>query len=156
MIVFFGRCGLSAILSWVIGGVALGLVALGFIEMTRVRSISGGLVRYPQETNGSLVAAIIGWAIWLAYSANPPTEASGIIQYLSKLMPGLYDGTPLTASGILVAILIMIVFVVINYFGVNIFAKVNAEESRRNNDKTHVANNDNQKATIKKVKPQNR
>ncbi|WDL97619.1 APC family permease [Alicyclobacillus sp. ALC3] len=117
--------GPASILSWVIGGVALGLVALGFIEMTRVRSISGGLVRYPQETNGSLVAAIIGWAIWLAYSANPPTEASGIIQYLSKLMPGLYNGTQLTASGILVAILIMIVFVVINYFGVHIFAKVN-------------------------------
>jgi amino acid transporter len=72
-----------------------------------------------------MVAALVGWGLWLGYSANPPTEASGIVQYLSRFLPGVYNGTHLTGSGILLAIVLMLIFVAVNYYGVLIFAKVN-------------------------------
>ncbi len=117
--------GPESILTWVIGGIALTLVALVFCELARVRPESGSLVRYPLYTNGSLVAAVIGWSIWLGYNSNPPTEASGIIQYISKFIPGVYANSHLTSVGILLAIVLMAIFVLVNYFGVQIFAKIN-------------------------------
>ena len=117
--------GPESILTWIIGGIALALVALVFVEMAMVKPESGGLVRYPMYTNGSLVASMVGWGIWLGYAANPPTEASGIIQYLSKFLPGVYANSHLTGLGMVFAIILMIVFVGVNYFGVHIFAKAN-------------------------------
>lgn len=92
--------GPESIVSWIIGGLALMLVALVFIELAVSRPESGGLVRWPRYTNGSLVAAIIGWAIWLAYAANAPTEASGIVQYANKYIPGL---SAIATAGIIFA-----------------------------------------------------
>ena len=117
--------GPESIIGWVVGAIIFGLVALVFSELAIVKPESGSLVRYPMYTNGSLVASMIGWGMWLAYSSNPPTEASGIVQYLSKFFPGVYNGSQLTIGGIFLAILIMAVFVVINYYGVSLFAKTN-------------------------------
>ena len=117
--------GPESIVSWIVGGVALILLAIVFVELAISRPESGGLVRWPRYTNGSLVASIIGWGIWLGYAANPPTEASGIVQYASKYVPGVYNGTQLTFFGILIAIILLILFVLINYFGVQIFARAN-------------------------------
>jgi len=117
--------GPASIISWIVGGVALGLVALVFIELARVKPESGGLVRYPLYTNGSLVATMVGWGLWLGYVSNPPTEASGITQYMSRFWPGLYAGGRLTTAGLSVAVVLMILFVLVNYFGVHVFAKTN-------------------------------
>lgn len=117
--------GPESIVTWIVGGIALALVALVFCELVMVKPESGSLVRYPMYTNGSLVASMIGWGLWLGYAANPPTEASGIVQYLSKFIPGVYVNAHLTGLGIVYAILLMIVFVAVNYFGVHIFAKTN-------------------------------
>lgn len=117
--------GPESIVTWIVGGMALALVALVYSELAMVKPESGGLVRYPMYANGSLVASLIGWGIWLGYSANPPTEASGIVQYLSKVIPGVYVHSHLTLPGMLLAIAFMLLFVAINYFGVQIFAKTN-------------------------------
>lgn len=105
------------------------LVGIVFAELGMVKPESGGLVRYPKYSNGSLVASIIGLALWLGYVANPPTEASGVVQYLSQFhaLSGLYNATSgnLTASGIGAAIVLMLIFVCVNYFGVQLFARVN-------------------------------
>ncbi|KYP81313.1 APC family permease [Ferroacidibacillus organovorans] len=117
--------GPESIVAWIVGAIAFGLVALVFSELAIVKPESGGLVRYPMYTNGSLVASLVGWGIWLGYAGNPPTEASGIVQYVSTFIPGVYNGSTLTPTGILLAVVLMIVFVLVNYFGVHIFAKVN-------------------------------
>lgn len=117
--------GPEAVVAWIVGGIALALIALVFSELSRVKPESGALVRYPKYTHGAFVASMVGWGLWLGYAANPPTEASGIVQYLSRFSHGLYNGKHLTGSGLMVAILIMIVFVLVNYFGVHIFARSN-------------------------------
>ncbi|MGN6742197.1 MAG: APC family permease [Amnibacterium sp.] len=117
--------GPAALIAWVIGGAVMLAVALVFAELGMVHPESGGLVRYPLYSNGRFAASIVGWSMWVTYVANPPTEASGVVQYASSYIPGLFAHDELTFAGILVAIALMAVFVVINWFGVQFFARSN-------------------------------
>ena len=117
--------GPAALIAWVIGGAVMLAVALVFAELGMVHPESGGLVRYPLYSNGRFAASIVGWSMWVTYVANPPTEASGVVQYASSYIPGLFSHDELTFAGILVAIVLMAVFVVVNYFGVQFFARSN-------------------------------
>jgi amino acid transporter len=119
--------GPASIITWVVGGVALLLVALVLVELGASRPESGGLVRWPFYSNGRLVATLIGWGIWVAYATNPPTESTAMIQYASHYISGIYDDKSgkLTGWGTLVAIGLMAVFVLINWFSVQLFARVN-------------------------------
>jgi amino acid transporter len=117
--------GPAALIAWVIGGAVMLAVALVFAELGMVRPESGGLVRYPLYSNGRFAASIVGWSMWVTYVANPPTEASGVVQYASSYLPGLFADGQLTFVGILCAIGLMAVFVVVNWFGVQFFARSN-------------------------------
>lgn len=121
------EAGPAALIAWVIAGALMLMIALVFAELGMVRPESGGLVRYPLYSNGRLAASIIGWAMWLSYVANPPSEASAVVQYASSWWGGVYDTSTgdLTTLGTAVAVLLMAVFVVINYFGVKWFATSN-------------------------------
>jgi amino acid transporter len=117
--------GPAALIAWVIGGAVMLAVALVFAELGMVHPESGGLVRYPLYSNGRFAASIVGWSMWVTYVANPPTEASGVVQYASSYIPGLFSHGQLTFVGILCAIGLMAVFVVVNWFGVQFFARSN-------------------------------
>ncbi|WP_207711727.1 APC family permease [Sulfobacillus harzensis] len=119
--------GPESIVTWVIGGIAMLLIGLVFSELGMVKPESGGLVRYPRYSNGRMVSAVIGLGIWFAFTSNPPTEASGVVQYVSKFWPSLYSASSghLTAVGLVVALFLMAIFVAVNYFGVILFARVN-------------------------------
>jgi amino acid transporter len=117
--------GPDAIVTWLVGGLALLLIALVMVELGATRPESGGLVRWPYYTNGRLVATLVGWGIWIAYATNPPSESAAMLQYISKYVPGIFNGTSLTALGVLFAAVIMAVFVAVNWFGVRFFANVN-------------------------------
>lgn len=118
--------GPAALVAWVIGGIVMLLVALVFAELAIVKPESGGLVRYPLYSNGRFAAAIVGWSMWVAYVGNPPTEASAVVQYAqSYIHLDVFDGTRLTALGVLLAVALMVVFVVLNAFGVAWFARAN-------------------------------
>jgi amino acid transporter len=117
--------GPASILAWLIGGVLMLLIALVFAELGMVKPESGGVVRYPLYSNGTLAASIVGWCMWVTYVANPPTEAAGVVQYASAYLPGVFAKGQLTWLGVLLAVVLMAVFVVINYFGVRLFARTN-------------------------------
>ena len=117
--------GPDAIVTWLVGGLALLLIALVMVELGGARPESGGLVRWPFYTSGRLVATLVGWGIWIAYATNPPSESAAMLQYMSKYVGGIYNGTSLTPLGIALAAGIMAVFVALNWFGVKLFANVN-------------------------------
>ena len=117
--------GPASLIAWVIGGAVMLAVALVFAELGMVHPESGGLVRYPLYSNGRFAASIVGWSMWVTYVANPPTEASGVVQYASSYIPGLFAHSQLTFLGIVIAVALMAVFVVVNYFGVQFFARSN-------------------------------
>lgn len=119
--------GPASLIAWIIGGVLMLLIALVFAELGMVRPEAGGLVRYPLYSNGRLAATVVGFAMWLSYVGNPPSEASGVVQYAASWLPGVYDTDAgrLTTPGILLAIALMAVFVALNWFGIKLFAASN-------------------------------
>ncbi|PEZ00978.1 amino acid permease [Bacillus sp. AFS018417] len=119
--------GPAAIMSWIIGAVAITLIALVYAELGSVKPESGGLGRYPLYSHGKMLGTVTSFSIWLGYCATAPVESAGVIQYANQFWPGLYDSSKeqLTTSGIFASILLMILFVVVNYFGVKLFAVTN-------------------------------
>ncbi|GLZ55236.1 APC family permease [Actinomycetospora sp. NBRC 106378] len=117
--------GPAAMLAWVIGGALMLCVALVFAELGMAKPESGGLVRYPMYSHGGLAAGVVGWANWISYVGNPPTEAAGVVQYAAAYLPGVYEGDRLTVPGIALAVVLMAGFVALNWFGVRLFARSN-------------------------------
>ncbi|MEJ2866987.1 APC family permease [Actinomycetospora sp. OC33-EN08] len=117
--------GPAAMLAWVVGGALMLCVALVFAELGMAKPESGGLVRYPMYSHGGLAAGIVGWANWISYVGNPPTEAAGVVQYAAAYLPGVYVDDQLTGPGIALAVVLMAGFVALNWFGVRLFARSN-------------------------------
>jgi amino acid transporter len=124
--------GPAAILSWAIGMVMILLIALTFAELGTVFPVSGGVVRFPHIAFGSFSSYISGWILWIACATVAPIEVEGALQYATKYADftskHMVDGEvvhTLTALGYSAAVVLMALFVVINYFGVSWFAAVN-------------------------------
>jgi amino acid transporter len=117
--------GPASLITWVVGGLALVLIALVMVELGATMPVAGGLVRWPLFTSGRLVATLVGTGIWIAYATNPPSESAAMLQYMSKYVPGLFSGGRLTTLGVLLGLAFMAVFVALNWFGVKLFAHVN-------------------------------
>lgn len=121
--------GPAAIVSWIIGGVLMIIIALTFAELGSAFPVTGGMIQYAQYSHGPLVSFLIGWMIWISSIAIAPVETLGIIQYLANYIPGLVervDDTPLlTSIGILLAAGIMLLMCVLNFFGARFFSRSN-------------------------------
>lgn len=121
-----GTAGPAAIISWIIGGAAVLLIALVYTELGGMLPEAGGVARYPQYSHGTLVSWLMGWAAWLTYVTVSPAEALAITQVLSGSIRGLYTTQgAVTFTGFLVAAAFTVLFFVINYFGVQWFRRVN-------------------------------
>ncbi|MFC4619793.1 APC family permease [Camelliibacillus cellulosilyticus] len=121
--------GPSAVLAWAIGTIIILLIGLTFTELGSMFPEAGGMVRYGQYTHGSLVGFIAGWANWIAIVSVIPVEAEASAQYLSSWnfdwAHKLYNGTELTTPGLWVAAVLIVVYFLLNYFTVQLFARVN-------------------------------
>jgi amino acid transporter len=121
--------GPAALLSWLIGAVAILLLALVYAELGSTFPLSGGVARFPQLTHGSLVSFTFGWIVWLGSVAVAPIEVEAAIQYASNYLPWLTHAVNgavvLTLPGYGVAALLMAIFTVINLIGVRQFARAN-------------------------------
>ena len=54
--------GPSSIFAWVIGAVAIGLMALVFAELGGMIPDAGGVARYPQYSHGRFMSFVVSWA----------------------------------------------------------------------------------------------
>lgn len=119
--------GPAAVLSWIIGGIAVLLIGLVYAELGGMAPEPGALVRFPQYSHGTLVSLLMGWSAWIAYAAVVSIEAEAVVQYANNYLPGLFDAQNdvLTPLGLIVAALLLILFFLLNYFGVRLFARIN-------------------------------
>ncbi|MBE7189316.1 APC family permease [Jatrophihabitans endophyticus] len=122
--------GPAAIFSWVIGAIAIILIGLVYAELGTMFPISGGVVRFPHLSFGGFSSFTMGWVNWIAAAAVAPIEVEGALQYATKYVGFTRLDTstqthPLTGLGYLVAVLAMAFFVVVNYFGIRWFARLN-------------------------------
>jgi len=119
--------GPAALISWVIGGAALAIVAFTFAETSAMLPITGSSTRIPHYTHGTLVSFLFAWIIWLAYAALAPTEVQAVIQYLSYYFPYLVHSTGgLTRDGYYAATALMIIVSAINIFSLRWLIRCNS------------------------------
>lgn len=121
--------GPAAVISWLIGAVAIVLLALVHAELGGMFPVAGGTARYPHYAFGGLAGMSFGWFAWLQAATVAPIEVEAMIGYAGHWHWAAAfqhrDGT-LTADGFIVAVVLMAVFVVVNFLGVRILAHTNS------------------------------
>jgi len=121
--------GPAAIISWVIGGVAILILALVHAELGAMYPVSGGSARFPHYAYGGFAGASFGWFSWLQAATVAPIEVSAMILYAGhySFADGWLhaDGT-LTTSGLIVAIVLMFLVSSVNYLGIRALALTNS------------------------------
>jgi amino acid transporter len=124
--------GPAALISWALGGAMILLIALTYAELGTMFPLSGGVVRFPHLAFGSFASYTSGWITWVAVGTTAPIEVEAALQYATKFLPFTQAHTvsgeevhTLTGLGYAAAVVLMATFVVINYYGVRWFARVN-------------------------------
>ena len=121
--------GLAAVIAWLIGSVAVILLALVHAELGGLFPVTGGTARFPHYAFGNLAGASFGWFSWLQAAGTAPIEVEAAIQYSSNYVHGLSYSvggtTVLTGWGYLVAVVLMGLFTVLNLFGIRRLVQAN-------------------------------
>lgn len=118
--------GPAALISWLIGGLSLMIVAFVFAEICTLIPITGSSTRIPQFTHGTLVSFLFSWIIWLSYAAMAPTEVQAVTQYSSYFWPGLTTAnSALTTKGFVFAFFLMLIISIINIYSLRWLIKLN-------------------------------
>jgi amino acid transporter len=121
--------GPAAIISWVIGAVAITLLALVHAELGGMFPVAGGTARYPHYAFGGFAGMSFGWFSWLQAATVAPIEVEAMIGYAGHwdFAKGFLNAdSTLTVSGFFVAVLLMAVFVAVNFLGVRVLAHTNS------------------------------
>ena len=119
--------GVASLLAWLVGGLmALGL-ALVFAELGALVPSSGALAQVPLLSHGRWAGFIGGWCAWLAYLSLPTIEVLAMLQYLASSLPWLTadggQGQVLSAAGLAVAALLLLLMAWINLAGIGWLAR---------------------------------
>lgn len=121
--------GPASIIAWVIGGVAILLLALCFAEVSGTLPVAGGIARIPHFTHGDLTSMALGWTAWIGYNTQAPIETIAMLKYAETDFPWLFTGdgsdAPLSPAGMAATVGLMIFFVIINALGARALARTN-------------------------------
>src|SRR5258708_16810924 len=124
--------GPSAIWAWVVGGVAVIILALGAAELGGMSPVAGGNGRFPHLAFGSGAGISFGFFSWLQAVTVAPIECYAVIRYgqywLDSAKIHIYD--PVTGNathlGFLVVIVLMAIMTGVNFFAMRLFNRINA------------------------------
>jgi len=121
--------GPASVISWMIGGFAMLILALIFAEISSLIPVAGGVAILPLLSLGRTSAALLGWMAWLGYATAAPIETLASLDYLAKFFHWIKDASSptgnLTFEGNLLAAGILFFFVIINALGVRFFTLLN-------------------------------
>src|SRR4051812_34428396 len=122
--------GPASMISWIVGGLLMMVLALIHAELGGMYPVSGGTARFPHYAFGGAAGASFGWFSWLQAATVAPIEVSAMItysQHWSFAHGWLHPVTGvLTTSGLIVAVVLMGLLTVINLFGIKLLATVNS------------------------------
>lgn len=122
--------GPAAIFAWVIGAFIILTIALTYVELGAMFPESGGIVRYVRYSHGSLVGFLSAWANWISIVAVVPIEAIASVQYMASWSypwaQALYANGELTTHGVLASSALVVVYFMLNFWGVKLFVKSNS------------------------------
>lgn len=107
--------GLNALWAWLITMLGCTCLALVFSGLARTFPKDDGLYGYTKRAFGPAVTFFVLWCYWFSTWVTNSTIATGVVGYLSILVPGLQKGSWLTPY---VALALVWLFVLINCMGI--------------------------------------
>jgi len=118
--------GPAAVISWLLAGTLMLFVAVVYAELGGMLPKSGGIVRYPQYAFGGLASFLFSWAYLLSAISVAPSEAIAVVTYMASYVPQfLTSSGVLSAEGLVVGLLLMVIFFAINWYGVKVLGDIN-------------------------------
>ena len=121
--------GPASVISWILAAVIVAVLALVHAELSAAYPVAGGSARFPHYAFGSLAGFTAGWMGWIFSVTLAPIEVEAALQYATNYLPGLskMSGTVavLTPLGYLVAGILMLIFTVINAWGIKRMSQTN-------------------------------
>ena len=119
--------GGAAVLAWLIAGVVVIVLALAHAELGAMYPVSGGTARFPHFAFGSVAGIGFGFFSYVQAVTIAPIECFAFMQYASYYWPSIYnsDTKNVTGVGFILTIILMAVFVAVNFLAMRIFARVN-------------------------------
>lgn len=119
--------GNYAFLAWIIAALIAITVGLCFSRLCILYPERGLNAKCSAISHGKDFGMIFAFAIWFGLLAMIPTEAQATVQYLSPFIhfTQLFDHGSLTLSGKLLALIILFIYFMVNYFGIQLLAKIN-------------------------------
>jgi amino acid transporter len=120
--------GGAAILAWIIAGIVVMILALVHAELGAMYPVSGGTARFPHFAFGSGAGVGFGFFAYLQAVTIAPIECYAFVTYASYYWPSLYNAhtSKITGVGLIVTIILMAVFVAVNFLAMRTFSKVNS------------------------------
>lgn len=122
--------GPAAILAWMLGAFIALVIAAMATELGSMFPVAGGMVRYANLTHGPLVGFMAAGANWLSIVSVVPVEAEASVQYMSSWpfpwARGMYHDGVLSPSGLAAAAVLVVVYFLLNFWGVRFFARFNS------------------------------
>ena len=119
--------GPAAIISWILGGVIIGVIALNYIELGTMFPASGGMSQYAAFSHGTLLGFIAGWANWISLLTIIPIEAVAAVQYMSSWpwewanwTRGFVNQGNVTDQGLVIVFLFMLAFTLLNFWSIKL------------------------------------
>src|SRR4051812_4001912 len=121
--------GPAAVISWVLGGGVVMLLALTHAELGGMYPVAGGSARFPRYAFGNLIGFTSGWIAFLGAVTVGPIMVEAMLLYTSNYISSLTTvsgGRPvLTVQGYFVAGALLLGFCTINVMGVRWLAGIN-------------------------------
>jgi len=119
--------GGASILAWIIAGVIVIILALCHAELGAMYPVSGGTARFPHFAFGSMAGIGFGFFAYMQAVTIAPVECFAFMSYASYFWPSIYDHKTgnVTGVGFILTIILMAVFVAVNFLAMRIFARVN-------------------------------
>jgi amino acid transporter len=120
--------GGAAVVAWAIAGVVIVILALCHAELGAMYPVSGGTARFPHFAFGSVAGVGFGFFSYMQAVTIAPIECFAFMQYASYYWPSIYDSTTknVTGVGFVLTIVLMAIFVAVNFLAMRIFARVNS------------------------------
>jgi amino acid transporter len=126
--------GPASIVSWVVGGILVLLIAISYAEIATMLPRSGAVVRYPHLTHGGFTGFILGWAYLIASASVPAIEAIATVQYVGPQAPASWNllQRPITTSSVIhfpegwaFTAVLLVLFFFINLYGARFLGRLN-------------------------------
>lgn len=117
------KAGPASVLAWLFAGLAILVVAVVYAELGAAWPAPGAVAKYPYLSHGDFAGHLGGWAALVAYLILPPAESSAVASYAGAFAPSLVTGHgSLSPLGIVVAIILLALLGLLNYYGVKYLA----------------------------------